>query len=163
MAAQNVAFWILAVAMAVAAIGVVRSKNVVHAALFLVVVLAGAAAQYILLARRVRRRGCRCSSTSAPSSCCSCSASCSRARRCSATASLDNNQRWPAAVVSLFLLGVLTALLVDAFGDDEIKLDDELAAGRADRSRSPTRSSATTSSRSRSCRCCCSPRWSAPS
>ena len=47
---QNVAFWILAVAMALAAIGVVRSKNVVHAALYLVVVLAGAAAQYILLA-----------------------------------------------------------------------------------------------------------------
>ena len=36
--AQNVAFWILAVGMAVAAIGVVRSQNVVHSALFLVVV-----------------------------------------------------------------------------------------------------------------------------
>src|SRR5437660_583747 len=32
-----------------AAIGVVRSRNVVHAALFLVVVLAGAAAQYLVL------------------------------------------------------------------------------------------------------------------
>ena len=41
----------------VAAIGVVRSQNVVHAALYLVVVLAGAAAQYILLGRRVRRLG----------------------------------------------------------------------------------------------------------
>ncbi len=50
MVAQNVAFWILAIAMAGAAIGVVRSQNVVHAALYLVVVLAGAAAQYILLA-----------------------------------------------------------------------------------------------------------------
>ena len=39
-----------AVAMAFAAIGVVRSQNVVHAALYLVVVLAGAAAQYILVA-----------------------------------------------------------------------------------------------------------------
>ncbi len=50
MLAQNVAFYVLAVAMAVAAIGVVRSQNVVHAALYLVVVLAGAAAQYILVA-----------------------------------------------------------------------------------------------------------------
>ena len=50
MVAQNVAFGILAVAMVMAAIGVVRTKNVVHAALYLVVVLAGAAAQYILLA-----------------------------------------------------------------------------------------------------------------
>ena len=50
MVAQNVAFGILAVAMVLAAIGVVRTQNIVHAALYLVVVLAGAAAQYILLA-----------------------------------------------------------------------------------------------------------------
>ena len=50
MVVQNIAFWILAIAMALAAIGVVRSQNVVHAALYLVVVLAGAAAQYILVA-----------------------------------------------------------------------------------------------------------------
>ena len=54
---QEVAFWIIAVAMAGAAIGVVRSNNVVHAALYLVVVLAGTAAQYILLRRRVRGVG----------------------------------------------------------------------------------------------------------
>ena len=46
---QEVAFWVLAIAMAAAAIGVVRTSNIVHAALFLVVVLAGAAAQYLLL------------------------------------------------------------------------------------------------------------------
>ncbi len=48
-AAQNVAFWMIAVVMAAAAIGVVTMKNIVHAALALVVVLAGVAAQYILL------------------------------------------------------------------------------------------------------------------
>jgi NADH-quinone oxidoreductase subunit J len=47
--AQNVAFWIIAITMVVAAIGVVTMKNIVHAALALVVVLAGVAAQYILL------------------------------------------------------------------------------------------------------------------
>mgnify|MGYP001207921256 CR=1 FL=1 len=46
---QEVAFWVLALAMAAAAIGVVRTSNIVHAALFLVVVLAGAAGQYLLL------------------------------------------------------------------------------------------------------------------
>ena len=61
MIVQNIFFWVLAVAMVSGAIGVVRSKNVVHAALYLVVVMAGAAAQYILLAA-----GCRSSSTSAP-------------------------------------------------------------------------------------------------
>ena len=45
-----------------------------------------------------------------------------------ATAKLDNDQRWPAAVVSLFLFGVLAALLVDAFGDDEIELEDTLVS-----------------------------------
>jgi len=48
-AGQNVAFWIIALTMAAAAIGVVTMKNIVHAALALVVVLAGVAAQYVLL------------------------------------------------------------------------------------------------------------------
>ena len=47
--AENIAFGIIAAAMALGAIGVVTTKNVVHAALFLVVVLAGGAAQFILL------------------------------------------------------------------------------------------------------------------
>jgi NADH-quinone oxidoreductase subunit J len=119
--AQNVVFWILAAGMVLAAIGVVRSQNVVHAALYLVVVLGGAAAQYILLAAefvawvqvliyigaviilflfgimltRAPMRG---------------------------DTELDNDQRWPAAVVSVFLLGVLATLLIDAFSDKEIVL-----------------------------------------
>lgn len=48
--AQNVGFGIIAVAMVIGALRVVTSNNVVHAALWLVVVLAGAAAQYILAA-----------------------------------------------------------------------------------------------------------------
>ena len=48
--AENVAFGIIALVMIVAALKVVTSNNVVHAALSLVMVLAGAAAQYLLLA-----------------------------------------------------------------------------------------------------------------
>ena len=48
--AQNVGFYIVAAVMVVGALRVVTSNNVVHAALWLVVVLAGAAAQYVLLA-----------------------------------------------------------------------------------------------------------------
>jgi NADH-quinone oxidoreductase subunit J len=48
--AQNIGFGIIAAAMIVGALKVVTSKNVVHAALALVLVLAGAAAQYLLLA-----------------------------------------------------------------------------------------------------------------
>ncbi len=48
--AENVAFGIIAALMIFAALRVVTTKNVVHAALWLVLVLAGVAAQYILLA-----------------------------------------------------------------------------------------------------------------
>jgi NADH-quinone oxidoreductase subunit J len=123
--AQNVAFWILAVTMAAAAIGVVRSQNVVHAALYLVVVLAGAAAQYILLAAEfvawvqvliyigaiVILFLFGIMLTRAPMR---------------SEGGMDNNQRWAAAVVSLFLFGVVTALFVDAYGGKEIKLKDRL-------------------------------------
>jgi NADH-quinone oxidoreductase subunit J len=39
---------------------------------------------------------------------------------------LDNDQRWVAAVTALFVLGVLVFLLVDAYGDRTIKVDDSL-------------------------------------
>ena len=48
--AQNIGFGIIAAFMIISAINVVRSNNVVHAALSLVGVMAGAAAQYLLLA-----------------------------------------------------------------------------------------------------------------
>jgi NADH-quinone oxidoreductase subunit J len=48
--AQNVGFGIIAFFMVFAALCVVSTKNVVHAALWLVLVLAGVAAQYILAA-----------------------------------------------------------------------------------------------------------------
>jgi len=50
MVAQNIGFAVIALVMLVGALRVVTSRNVVHAALWLVVVLSGAAAQYVLLA-----------------------------------------------------------------------------------------------------------------
>jgi NADH-quinone oxidoreductase subunit J len=133
--AQNVTFWILAVAMVLAALGVVRSKNVVHAALYLVVVLAGAAAQYILLAAEfvawvqvIIYIGAviilflfGIMLTRAPMQ---------------SEESLDNDQRWPAAVVATFLVGVLATFLIQAFEDKEIVIGGKegaklLATGRA--------------------------------
>ncbi len=46
---QEIVFWILAIVMAFGAMRVVTTRNVVHAALYLVVTLMGAAAVYILL------------------------------------------------------------------------------------------------------------------
>jgi len=47
--AQNVFFYVIATIMVIAALRVVTTSNIVHAALYLVVVLAGVAAQFILL------------------------------------------------------------------------------------------------------------------
>ena len=127
MVAQNVVFWILAAAMVLAALGVVRSRNVVHAALYLVVVLAGAAAQFILVAAEfvawvqvliyigaiVILFLFGIMLTRAPMR---------------SEGSMDNSQRLAAAVVSLFLFGVMTALFVDAYGGKEIKLENKLVA-----------------------------------
>jgi NADH-quinone oxidoreductase subunit J len=48
--AQNIAFYVIAALIVFGALRVVTCKNLVHAALWLVMVLAGVAAQYILLA-----------------------------------------------------------------------------------------------------------------
>ena len=50
MVAQNIAFYVIAAFIVVGGIRVVTTRNVVHAAMWLVTVLAGVAAQYVLLA-----------------------------------------------------------------------------------------------------------------
>ena len=122
MVAQNVIFGMIALAMGIAAIRVVTAKNIVHAALYLVVVLAGVAALYILLAAEFTAVvqvlvyigaivvlflfGIML--TRAP---------------IGVTSDLDNDQRVVALVVSLFLLGVLGAVLDDAFGSTKLAED----------------------------------------
>jgi NADH-quinone oxidoreductase subunit J len=123
--AQNVIFGAIAVAMAIAALRVVTTQNVVHAALYLVVVLAGVAALYILLAAEfvawvqvliyigailvLFLFGIML--TRAP---------------IGRTANLDNDQRWLGLVVALLLLGVLGAVLSDAYGSTKLPEDAEI-------------------------------------
>ncbi|MEO7837251.1 MAG: NADH-quinone oxidoreductase subunit J [Acidimicrobiales bacterium] len=122
MLAQNVIFGVIAAAMGVAAVRVVTAKNIVHAALYLVVVLAGVAAIYILLAAEFTAVvqilvyvgailvlflfGIML--TRAP---------------IGRTSNLDNDQRWLALVVSLLMLGVLAGVLTDAFEDTKLPAD----------------------------------------
>jgi NADH-quinone oxidoreductase subunit J len=114
MIAQNIAFGLLAAAMAAASLKVVTTKNVVHAALYLVVVLAGVAGIYILLAAEfiavvqiliyigaiVVLFLFGVMLTRAP---------------IGHDNTLDNDQRWAAVIVALFLFGVLCSVLVNAF------------------------------------------------
>ena len=127
MLAQNIFFGVLALAMVLAAIKVVTTQNVVHAALYLVVVLAGVAGIYILLAAEfvavvqvlvyigailvLFLFGTML--TRAP---------------IGRTARLDNEQRFLSAVVALFLFGVLGGILYDGFGDQKIEPE---AVGRS--------------------------------
>ncbi len=119
MVAQNVVFGILAVVMVAAAFRLVTTQNVVRAALFLAIVLAGAAGLYILLAAEfvawvqvlvyigavVVLLLFGVMLTRAP---------------IGRDADLDNDQRLLGALVALFLFGSLGAVLLDAFGDDKV-------------------------------------------
>ena len=119
MVAQNVVFAVLALVMVVAGFRLVTTKNVVRAALFLAIVLAGAAGLFILLLAEfvawvqvlvyigavVVLLLFGVMLTRAP---------------IGREGDLDNDQRWVAALVALFLLGALGAVLADAFGDDKI-------------------------------------------
>src|ERR1700736_6026029 len=112
--AQQIAFAALALAMVISALRMVTTKNLVHAALYLTVVLAGPAGLFILLAAEfvaVTQVLVYIGAivvlvlfglflTMAPLG---------RAQ------DLDNDQRWLAAIVSVLLLGVLGAVLQRAF------------------------------------------------
>jgi NADH-quinone oxidoreductase subunit J len=125
---QDVAFWILAIGMAAAAIGVVRSSNVVHAALFLVVVLAGAAAMYILLVAEFVAWVQVLIYIGAVVILFLFGIMLTRAPMGTEGGPLDNEQKWAAGVVAFFVFGVLVALLVDAFGSKDIRFSDALVA-----------------------------------
>lgn len=119
MVAQNVFFGFLAAAMILSALKVVTTKNIVHAALYLVVVLAGVAGIFILLAAEFIAAvqvlvyigaivvlflfGIML--TRAP---------------LGESDDLDNDQKWIGAVVALFIAGILGAILNDAFGDTKL-------------------------------------------
>jgi NADH-quinone oxidoreductase subunit J len=119
MVAQNVVFGILSLVMVIAAFRLVTTQNVVRAALFLAIVLAGAAGQFLLLAAEfvawvqvlvyigaiVVLLLFGVMLTRAP---------------IGTHADLDNDQRWLGALVALFLLGALGAVLSDAFGKQQI-------------------------------------------
>src|SRR5438876_2843957 len=121
MIAENVFFGIIAAAMVIGALGVVTTKNIVHAALYLVIVLAGGAAQFLLLGQEfvawvqvlvyigavivLFLFGIML--TRAPMH---------------PEDSLESNLRWPGVVVAPFLAGVLGGLLVHTYHADEVDI-----------------------------------------
>ncbi len=114
--------------MGVSALRMVTANNVVHAALYLVLVLAGVAGIFILLAAEflaivqilvyigaiVVLFLFGIMLTRAP---------------IGRAPDLDNDQRGVAAVVALFLFGVLGLILYDGFGDDKLPVGDVVRSG----------------------------------
>jgi NADH-quinone oxidoreductase subunit J len=119
MVAQNIAFGILAAAAVLSALRVVTTKNVVHAALYLVVVLSSIAANFILLAAEFVAVVQVLVYVGAIVVLFLFGVMLTRAK-VGHDDDLDGEQRWIGAVVSVFLLGILSYALVEHFGDDEL-------------------------------------------
>jgi NADH-quinone oxidoreductase subunit J len=120
--AQNIAFGIIAAFMVLGAIRVVTSNNVVHAALWLVLVLAGAAAQYLLLAAEFVAITQVLVYVGAVMVLFIFGTMLTRAQ---IGRERDlNNRGWPLALfVALVLCGTVVYVLIDAFGDDKLPTD----------------------------------------
>ncbi len=130
--AQNVGFGVIALMMIVAAIRVVSTNDVVHAALWLVLVLAGVAAQYILAAAEFVAVSQVLVYIGAVMVLFLFGIMLTRAPMRDDAGKLNNDQKLAGVVVALFVFGVLTAPLVDAFGGDDIEFGSDLVAkGRA--------------------------------
>ncbi len=120
MVPENIAFGLLAAAMVGAGFRLVTTKNVVRAALYLAVVLGGVAGIFVLLGAEfvawvqvlvyigaiVVLLLFGVMLTRAP---------------IGKEGDLDNDQRWTAALVALFVLGALASVLADAWGTQKIK------------------------------------------
>ena len=117
--AQNISFGLIAAVMIVGAIRVVTSKNVVHAALSLVVVLAGAAAQYLLLAAEFVAVTQVLVYVGAVMVLFLFGVMLTRAKL-GAEADLDNNNAWMGLPVAFLMLGVMVYVLVDGFRDTRL-------------------------------------------
>ena len=122
--AQNIGFYIIAAGRLVGAFRVVTSNNVVHAALWLVVVLAGVAAQYILAAAEFVAVSQVLVYIGAVMVLFLFGIMLTRAKI--GSESNLNNTNWPLGIpVALLLLGTLTWAILDAFGDDKLPEPDD--------------------------------------
>ena len=119
MVAQQIAFGLMAFMIVVSAFFVVTTKNIVHAALFLIVVLANVAGQYFLLGAEFIGTAQILIYLGAIVVLFLFGIMLTRAPLGGET-TLDNNQRALAAVVGLLLLAVMSYALIDQFGDDEL-------------------------------------------
>jgi NADH-quinone oxidoreductase subunit J len=125
MIGQQIAFGILAATMVAASLRLVTTKNVVHAGLLLAIVLGGAAGIFVLLAAEYVAVVQILVYIGAVVVILLFGTMLTRAR-IGRDPELDNDQRWLAAIVSLFLFGVIATVLWQGFrnagGDGKIHI-----------------------------------------
>jgi NADH-quinone oxidoreductase subunit J len=129
--AQNIGFGILAAVMIVGAIRVVTVKNVVHAALWLVLVMAGAAGQYILLVAEFVAVTQVLVYIGAVMVLFLFGTMLTRAR-IGAESDLNNTHYKLAIPVGLLMLGAMTWVLIDGWGDDKLPQGGDVPVNTAD-------------------------------
>jgi NADH-quinone oxidoreductase subunit J len=122
---QHIGFGIVAVVMVVGALRCVTTKNVVHAALWLVVVLTGAAAQYLLLAGEFVAVTQILVYVGAIMVLFLFGTMLTRAQ-IGKEKDLDNKYRYPGILVALLLLGVMGYALIDQFHASKLPKDSAL-------------------------------------
>lgn len=120
--AQNVGFYLVAAVMVIGALRVVTTKNVVHAALWLVVVMAGAAAEYVLLAAEFVAITQVLVYIGAVMVLFLFGTMLTRAR-IGAEQDLNNRNWWLGVPVSVLLLATLVIALNDGFGTEKLPVD----------------------------------------
>lgn len=117
---QHIAFWVFAVVMAVSAIRVVTTRNLVHAALYLVGTLMAAAAMYILLLAEFVAWVQVLVYVGAIVVLMLFGLMLTRAQI--GSANFDNDQRLVAAIVAGVLFGVSSWIMIDGFKGQKVNL-----------------------------------------
>lgn len=123
MVAQNIFFAVIAAVMIISAIRVVTTHNIVHAALWLVVVLAGVAAQFILLGAEFVAVTQVLVYIGAVVVLFLFGVMLTRASL-GEDESVDKEKRSMAAFVGVLLFAVMAMALIDTWGDDRVVIDE---------------------------------------
>lgn len=121
-AIANAFFFVIAAVMVLAALKMVSTKNVVHAALYLLIVLSGVAAVYIFLGAEFAAATQILVYLGAIMVLLLFGVMLTRAKL-GAETDLDHDQRWMGALVGASLLAVMSYSLWDAFGGDKLPAD----------------------------------------
>jgi NADH-quinone oxidoreductase subunit J len=119
--AQNIFFVMIGASMVLAALRMVTTKNIVHAALYLVVVLAGVAALFVLTLAEFTAATQVLVYIGAVIVLFLFGIMLTRAPM-HPDETLDNDLRWPGAAAALFLAGILGTLLVRTFHADKLHI-----------------------------------------